>query len=190
MDVFSFAEGLVWGVILPWFYMILSAVLIIFIGIIVGRFVGRIAGRLLEFIGANELWRKGTNAKIDIEGSGPKLVSYLIYASFIITALTQFGITIWVALLIVLGMLLVALSYLALGIQDAIRNILAGLNLLKTRGYRKGDFVVVGSTKAQVMRVGLTSTKLLTNAGDTIYVPSSVKLKKVSHGLKKAHDVE
>ncbi len=190
MDVFSAAQSMVWGFILPWFYMILSAVLIIFIGIIVGRFVGRIAGRLLEFLGANELWKKATNAKIDIEGSGPNLVSYLIYASFIITALTQFGITIWVALLIMFGLLLVALSYLALGIQDAVRNTLAGLNLLKTRGYRKGDFVVVGYSKAQVMRIGLMSTRLLTKAGDTIYVPSSVRLKKVSHGLKKAHDIE
>jgi small-conductance mechanosensitive channel len=105
-------------------------------------------------------------------GPGIKLaLKVLVIPVLLITVLQVFGVEI-AAFLTVLGVSSLAV---ALALQDVLKNIFSGLQIVLDQPVRPGDFVNVdaGGIRGVVLEVGLRSTKLRTLDNNVVIMPNA-----------------
>ncbi|NOR79772.1 MAG: mechanosensitive ion channel, partial [Methyloprofundus sp.] len=74
------------------------------------------------------------------------------------------------------GMSLVVGAMVTLGSSGAMTNITAGIVLLYTRSFKKGDYVKIGETFGQVIERTLIATRLQTTKNENVTIPNSTVL--------------
>lgn len=105
-------------------------------------------------------------------GPGIKLaLKVAVIPVLLVTVLQIFGIEI-AAFLTVLG---VGSLAVALALQDILKNIFSGIQIVLDQPIRAGDFIVMddGKVRGTVLEVGLRSTKLRTAENNTVIVPNA-----------------
>ena len=64
----------------------------------------------------------------------------------------------------------------SLGSTSAVANVVAGIILIYTRGFRKGDWVTIGDNTGEVVNQSMLATHLRTIRNEEITIPNSVVL--------------
>ncbi len=102
-------------------------------------------------------------------GSLRILVSYAIWAVYILTALYLSGIPLD-SLTMVGGGLSVGIGF---GLKNIVNNFFSGLILLFSRSVQPGDTVEVSGETGRVEHVGIRNTVIQNTSGKTVFVPNS-----------------
>ena len=125
---------------------LITALLILGIGVYVARWVGRLVTRLLE--------------PLELDPPVQQLlvrVAYgLVMALFLVMALQNLG----VELLPLIAGLGVAGAGIALAMQGILSNLAAGLTIIFTRPFRVGEYIAITGVEGQVQEINLFNTTL------------------------------
>lgn len=163
---------------------VVSAVIIILLGLFFGKLVGRIIKQALHEIDLDKNLKKA-GFKIPLENIISSFATYLIYFVGLVLALNQFKIVV-PAIYVVSGIvaILIIVSFL-LSIKDFIPNFFAGLHIYRRDMYRKGDKIKYRNLSGIVQEISLTETKIKTKSGDSVFIPNRSILKNNVVKLKK-----
>lgn len=113
------------------------------------------------------------------------LVKYIIILIAIIVIFNIFGIDLK-GIFISIGIVSIAVSFAA---KDIISNLMSGFFLITDKTIEVGDMMQVNSLKGEVKEIGLRNTTILTEAGDTVYIPNST-LSTTPYSRFKKHELE
>ena len=102
-----------------------------------------------------------------------RLVFYVVWALFIVSALRQLGFQL-TALLGAAGILTVALGFAS---QTSASNLISGLFLLTEHPFGIGDVVRIGATTGEVLSIDLLSVKLRTFDNLFVRIPNETLIK-------------
>jgi small-conductance mechanosensitive channel len=75
---------------------------------------------------------------------------------------------------------------ISLGGSSVIGRAAAGLTLMYSRAFRRGDYVRIDDTEGTVQEVGMFSTQLRTGLGETLTIPNSIVVGSVSKNYSRA----
>ena len=139
---------------------LLSALLILVVGVFVARWLGRAARR---WLGRSEL-----QLEPPIQMLGARLIRFLVFIFALLIAADTAGIRV-TALLTGLG---VAGVGVGLAMQSVLGNLIAGLNIIFTRPFRVGEYVELLGVQGRVLSIELFSTTLLNNDRSEIIIPN------------------
>jgi small conductance mechanosensitive channel len=139
---------------------LLSALLILVIGIFVARWLGRAARR---WLGRSEL-----QLEPPIQMLGARLIRLLVFIFALLIAADTAGIHV-TALLTGLGVIGVGVG---LAMQSVLGNLMAGLNLIFTRPFRVGEYIELLGVQGRVLNIELFSTTLLSGDRSEIIIPN------------------
>jgi len=142
-------------------YVILSALAIIVITIIVDKIAVRLAKKFYtDATDANEV------------GS---MFNYIIHAAVYGCGLYMvFKNCFNIDLTVLAGALGITGLALSLGLQDTIKNILAGIQITFTKEVNIGDWIVCGGVDGEVKDVHIRNTTLVDDSNNTHIIPNSV----------------
>ncbi|MBI5391680.1 mechanosensitive ion channel [Candidatus Woesearchaeota archaeon] len=152
---------------------ILSAFLILILGIVFGRIIGNILKRTLKNVEISALLKRELNLKVEIEGYLSNIVKYSIYFLTVITSLTQIGISSKVLILILMVFLVIVGIFILLAVKDWIPNILAWFYIIKTQKIKRGETIRIKGIEGQVSHIGLLETKIKTKTEETVFIPNN-----------------
>ena len=155
--------AMIWTWSVDFLPRIVTAVVILFIGVVAARWLSRFVLRLAE---------RTTNIDPTVEPMLASVVRYAILILVFLAALSQIGIQ-TASLLTVLGAAGLAVG---LALQGTLSNIAAGLMLLWLRPFRVGDYVEVVAGNAisgTVKEVGLFACQIESFDGILIFAPNS-----------------
>jgi small conductance mechanosensitive channel len=139
---------------------LLSALLILVVGVFVARWLCRAARR---WLGRSEL-----QLEPPIQMLGARLIRFLVFIFALLIAADTAGIRV-TALLTGLG---VAGVGVGLAMQSVLGNLIAGLNIIFTRPFRVGEYVELLGVQGRVLSIELFSTTLLNNDRSEIIIPN------------------
>lgn len=112
-------------------------------------------------------------AKIDMdEGIKHSLVSGFSFVGFIVAvllAIVSVGIDL-TSLAFIAGALSVGIGF---GLQDVIKNLVAGVIILLERPFRVGDWVVLSGTEGKIKQINIRSTELLSFDKTSVIIPNA-----------------
>ncbi|WP_308389973.1 mechanosensitive ion channel family protein [Acidithiobacillus sp. AMEEHan] len=72
------------------------------------------------------------------------------------------------------GVSVLAGLMISLGGQSVVGQALAGFSLLYSHAVRPGEYVVIGSTRGTVIKIGMFATRIRTGTGEEVSIPNSV----------------
>jgi small conductance mechanosensitive channel len=139
---------------------LLSALVILVIGIFIARWLGRAARR---WLGRPEL-----QLEPPIQMLGARLVRFLVFTFALLIAADTAGVHV-TAVLTGLGVIGVGVG---LATQSVLGNLIAGLNLIFTRPFRVGEYVELLGVQGRVQTIELFSTTLLSGDRSEIIIPN------------------
>tara|TARA_Y100000310_G_scaffold248747_1_gene254669 strand:+ start:1896 stop:2450 length:555 start_codon:yes stop_codon:yes gene_type:complete len=161
------------AVIDPVVTRLLLALILLLIGFVLGRVAGKILHKVLKEIEFDKILKKATSVDYGYGELISRIVSYLIYFIFIITALERLGIQ-TVAFNIVLGGFIILIFLMViLGVKDFVPNFIAGLVVHKKGFVKVGDKIKVGDIEGKIVEINTIETTIKTKKGDTLFVPNS-----------------
>lgn len=142
-------------------YQVVTAVLIIILGLVIAKAAGRALGRVAAM--------RGNLAAAQVY-TITRLLSYTIYVLAAFAALSALGIT-FDKIAIVAGALSVGVGF---GLQNIVNNFVSGIILLFEKTLRVGDFVELDNgTVGEVRAIKIRSTLIRTLSNEDILVPNS-----------------
>lgn len=142
-------------------YQVVTAILIIILGLILAKVAGRALSRVASM--------RGNLAAAQIY-TITRLLSYTIYVLAGFAALSALGIT-FDKIAIVAGALSVGVGF---GLQNIVNNFVSGIILLFEKTLRVGDFVELDNgTVGEVRAIKIRSTLIRTLSNEDILVPNS-----------------
>jgi small-conductance mechanosensitive channel len=74
----------------------------------------------------------------------------------------------------------------SLGGSSVIGRAAAGLTLMYSRSFRRGDYVRIGDTEGTVEEIGMFTTQLRTGLGEALTIPNSMVVAKVTRNYSRA----
>lgn len=137
---------------------ILSAILVLIIGLWVTRGLRNLSVRLLDRTKADSTLKKFVG----------NLVYIFLLAVVIVVTLGQLGVQ-TTSIIAVLGAAGLAI---ALALKDTLANFAAGVMILGFKQFKSGDYVEAGGTAGIVEEVKLFTTQLKTPDNKTVFVPN------------------
>ncbi len=146
---------------------VLTAILILGVGVVVGRWVGRaLEGGLEKF-------------ELDppVRGLLLRVVRILVFGLFLIMALQNLG----VELLPLIAGLGVAGAGVALAMQGVLSNIVAGLTIIFTKPFRVGEYISIVDEEGEVATVTLFATTLKHTDLSRVVIPNRKIVGEVLH---------
>lgn len=102
-----------------------------------------------------------------------RLVFYILFLVFVISALQQLGFKLSV-LLGAAGIFTVAISFAS---QTAVSNLISGIFLLFDRPFKVGDYITVNGFTGTVDTIDLLSTKITTADNQLVRIPNETMIK-------------
>lgn len=148
---------------------LLTAIVILVIGIAVGRWVGRMLDGVLE--------------KFELEPPVRLLLirvaKVLVFGLFLIMALQNLG----VELLPLIAGLGVAGAGIALATQGVLSNVVAGLTIIFTKPYRVGEYISIVGEEGEVTAITLFSTTLLHVDRSRVVIPNRKIVGEILHNF-------
>jgi small conductance mechanosensitive channel len=146
---------------------ILTAILIVIVGVIVARWLDRILLRALD--------KKGMEPPVKMLIS--RLVKLLVFGFALVVALGTAGVDV-VALVAGIG---VAGVGVGLAMQGVLSNMVAGLTIIFTKPFRVGEYIELVGVQGQVQSVELFSTTLLHADRSRVVVPNRKIVGEILH---------
>lgn len=141
---------------------VLRALFLLFVGFFVARLLRRVPKRAM-----------GGRAHPHQIVLAQRLVFYVVFGLFAVSALHQLGFNLGV-LLGAVGILSVAIGFAS---QTSASNLISGLFLLGERPFSVGDIIDVGGTLGEVLSVDLLSVKLRTFDNLFVRIPNETLIK-------------
>lgn len=158
---------------LPLSDKIMTAFVLILVGLIVGRFGAKLTQRLLHHWHLNETAKAAYNIKVSVEELAALFIRYFIYLVFIILALNTLGLTVFIVELLAFAFMIVLLISGFLSLKDFVPNFLAGLKLQRDDFMKETDTIKFNSIEGRVQSINLTDTVIRTKKGDLMAIPNS-----------------
>ena len=155
----------------------LIALVILLIGFIIARILGRLLQRLLHEIELNNIVKRFSKMKINLEEVIGICLTYFIYFLTIIMALNQIGLTTTILNMLSAAILIIIVFSIFLSIKDSVPNVIVGFSILRKGNVQEGDYIKTRDFAGRVERITLTEVQLKTRKGDIIYVPNSRLIK-------------
>lgn len=125
-------------------------------------------------------------AKIDMDdGVRHSLISGIGFTGFILSvlfAIMALGIDL-TSLAFIAGALSVGIGF---GLQDVIKNLVAGIIILLERPFRVGDWVVLNGVEGKIQQINIRSTELLSFDKTSVIIPNATLIS--STVTNKTHD--
>ncbi|HOP08871.1 MAG TPA: mechanosensitive ion channel [Candidatus Methanofastidiosa archaeon] len=100
-------------------------------------------------------------------------IRYFIYIVALIMALSQLRVSTDVLLIIAAAISFLACVFVIIGAGDISRNFFSGIQIIRNKSVRVGDYIQTPEIEGIVEEVGIISTTLKTNNGDYLVVPNS-----------------
>ncbi|MDR0952007.1 MAG: mechanosensitive ion channel family protein [Oscillospiraceae bacterium] len=138
---------------------LLSAVIILLLGLLLVNILSKILRKLLK---------KSGRLDLSLREFLLKTIKLLLYFVLFIIIASQLGIPI-TSLITILGALGLAVS---LALQDSLSNVAGGLFLLSSKPFSTGDFIEAGAFSGTVAEIGVIHTVLVTIDNRRIYIPN------------------
>ena len=167
-------QSLVSGLEIPaqLFAKLLTAGIIIFIGLIVGRVIGKLVRKTIKRLEINKLLKRAS-IKFDAEEFSENVSKWIIYIITIFVALNELGIGTIVLTIVLIAMIIIVIILLLLSLKDMIPNIAAGFYIHSKKELKKGDVVKVGNIKGKIEYINLIQIRIRDSKGNIIVIPSS-----------------
>lgn len=162
------------------------AVIIILLGFIMGKIVGRLLQKILSEIELNNIIKKATHIKINLEEIISSFITYFIYFISIVMALSQLGLTTTVLNMISGAVIVVIIISIFLGIKDFVPNLIAGIFIHRKGFVNEGDRIRVKGIEGKIVHINLVETRIKTKKGDLMYVPNTMLTRNEVVKLKKS----
>ncbi|MFH1054220.1 MAG: mechanosensitive ion channel domain-containing protein [Candidatus Woesearchaeota archaeon] len=155
---------------------IIVAVLILLIGFIIARILGKIARKVLNEIGLNNIFRKGTSMSINLEKGVSLFITYLIYFISVVWALETLNIATTILYIVITAVLIMIIVSVLLGIKDFFPNFISGIYIKQKFSIKTGDHIKSNGIEGIVKRVGLINIEIVNKSNDIIHIPNSTIL--------------
>ena len=159
-----------------YFSLIVEGVIILLVGFILGFLAQKLLTKVFREIELNQLMGK-VGITTNLEKGVSLIVSYVIYLVFIVFFLDHLGIGNIVVYLVLGAVLMLLILTFIVGLKDVIPNLVAWLILHKDEKITVGRRVEVKEISGRVERIGYLETEIITEYGDTLYVPNTLFLK-------------
>ncbi len=159
-----------------YFSLIVVSIIILMIGFALGIIIQKILTKVLKGVELNHVASK-VGITYNLEKWVSVIASYVIYLVSIVFFLINLGITSIVLYLILGAVLMLLILTLIVGLKDIIPNLVAWLILHKDERITVGRRVEVKEISGRVEKIGYLETEIITEYGDTLYVPNILFLK-------------
>ncbi|HLD39548.1 MAG TPA: mechanosensitive ion channel domain-containing protein [Candidatus Nanoarchaeia archaeon] len=159
-----------------YFSLIVEGVIILIVGFALGILAQKLLSKILKEVELNHIMGK-VGITHNLEKWISLIVSYVIYLVFIVFFLNRLGITSIVLYLIVGAILMLLILTFIVGLKDVIPNLVAWIILHKDERITVGRRVEVKEISGRVEKIGYLETEIITEYGDTLYVPNTLFLK-------------
>ena len=154
---------------------VLTAILVLIVGVLVARSVGRLVQRWLGRVDLDPpvrmLFLRGTHA--------------LVLGLFVIMALQNLG----VELLPLIAGLGVAGAGVALAMQGVLGNLAAGLTIIFTKPFRVGEYVAMAAVEGRVETIELFTTVLSHPDKSRVVIPNRKIVGEILHNYGKIRQI-
>ena len=138
---------------------VLSALLVLVIGLLVIRIVMGLVKKALE--------------KSRLEKAAHTLILSLSRVALYVLLALSVASTLGIDVTGVVALASVLTLAVSLSLQNALTNVMGGFTLLSTHPFHSGDFVEVAGQSGTVQEIGLTYTKLVTPDNKIVSIPNS-----------------
>ena len=143
---------------------IIISLIVVLIGLVVYAFSKKIINKLLEKNQSNNKITKKKKTYIKLFDS---IIKYIILIAVLIIVLQVNGINV-TSIIAGLGLVSVIAG---LALQDALKDVIMGVNIIIDNYYSVGDVLKLDDTEGKVMEIGLKTTKLLDiNNGNVLVI--------------------
>ena len=159
-----------------YFSLIVEGIIILIVGFALGILVQKLLNKVLREVELNHVASK-VGITNNLEKWVSLIASYVIYLVFIVFFLNHLGITSIVLYLLLGAVLMLLILTFIVGLKDVIPNLVAWLILHKDERITVGRRVEVKEIAGRVERIGYLETEIITDYGDTLYVPNTLFLK-------------
>jgi len=159
-----------------YFSLIVEGIITLLIGFGLGILAQKLLVKVFREIELNHIMSK-VGIRYDLEKWVSNLVSYIIYLTSIVIFLTRLGIASTVLYLILGAVLMLLILTFIVGLKDVIPNLVAWVILHKDERITVGRRVEVKEISGRVEKIGYLETEIITEYGDTLYVPNTLFLK-------------
>lgn len=124
------------------------------------------------------------------ESIADRLIGRVIYVTTVLIALIYAMGVLGVRVAPLLGALGIGGIAVALALQPTIQNLFSGAVLHAQRPFRLGDEVITADTQGRVVDITSRAVVILTNSGETVFIPNSVVLDReivnlIRHGMRR-----
>lgn len=151
-------------------------VVILLIAFAAGILTQKILSKVLREIELNHIMNK-VGIMYNLEKWISNLVSYVIYLVGIVFFLQHLKIASIVLYLVLGAVLMLLVLTFIVGLKDVIPNLVAWVILHKDERITVGRRIEVKEISGRVERIGYLETEIITEYGDTLYVPNTLFLK-------------
>lgn len=178
-NVFSFIDPLV--------LKIVTAIIIVFMGIVIAKIIEKLMLKLFELAELDKLLK----LKFSLSKVLARLFCYTIYIIAIAMALNTIGITRTVITVITLALIVLLIVLFVFGANDFLANFVAGLALRLRKNIKVGAHIHVKDKNidGHILSLELSRIRLETGKDEIVYIPHMALLKsgvKIIH--KKSND--
>ncbi|MDP3697953.1 MAG: mechanosensitive ion channel [Nanoarchaeota archaeon] len=157
-------------------YLIVEGIVILLIAFGLGILTQKILFKVFREIELNHIMSK-VGIMYNLEKWVSAIVSYVIYLVGIVLFLRLLGIAPYVLYLILGAVLMLFILTFIVGLKDVIPNLVAWVILHKDERITVGRRVEVKEISGRVEKIGYLETEIITEYGDTLYVPNTLFLK-------------
>ncbi len=158
---------------------LVTAAIILLIGMIVGRIAGRMMLKFLRKIEFDKTIRRATSYTGSLAKMLSDMLSYLIYFVAILMFLESLGLTPLVLnFIFVIVLVIIGISML-LAIKDFIPNFVAGYTIRRNGLFKVGSRIKVGEVQGKIAKMSLLDTHVKTSKDDLMVIPNSYFIRNV-----------
>lgn len=155
---------------------LISALIIVIVGLIAARWIGRLVERWLE--------RKAMEPPVRMLLT--RIIKLLVFVSALVVALGTAGMDV-TALIAGFG---VAGLGVGLALQGVLGNLVAGLTIIFTKPFRVGEYIELLGVQGQVNRIELFTTTLLHPDRSRVVIPNRKIIGEVLHNYGNIRQLE
>lgn len=156
--------------------LIVESIVILIVGFVLGILAQKLLNKVLKKVELNHIMSK-VGIMYNLEKWVSLLASYIIYLVFIVIFLDHLGIRNIVVYLVLGAVFMLLVLTFIVGLKDVIPNLVAWVILHKDERITVGRRVDVKEISGRVEKIGYLETEIVTDYGDTLYVPNILFLK-------------
>ena len=158
---------------------IISAILIILIGVVISRFLSKLIYKLLISIQLSKFLKNKINMRLPLEEVISYIIKYLGYFVSLVAALNYMGVGTFVQQFILILILIMIASIVFFSLKDFVPNFIAGLIIHRKNLLKEGDNIKIMGIEGRVSTVDLLYIKIVKKEKELFILPNSVFTKAI-----------